>query len=117
MKKSILVMTAILSFSLLPTDVNAASKNASAASEHSVKAIGHATASTAQIASAVVAVPLIAVGSVGSVAMVAGESLMNNAADDTSRPVDTNKPLEISSVTITVDRTPAEQMAKNSEDK
>ncbi|MDO6720437.1 hypothetical protein Q4575_13545 [Psychrosphaera sp. 1_MG-2023] len=86
------------------------SENGSAASKHSVLAVGHATASGAQVASAVVAVPLLAVGSVGSVALAAGESLMDNVSAAKPQAVDRTKPLEITEITITVERNPAERI-------
>ena len=107
-----IISIALSTLLLINTPVFAAgaSGNASKASEHSVLAVGHATASTAQVASAAVAVPLIAVGSVGAVAMSAGQGLMDSASADKTEAV-TDQPLEISEVTITVQRTPAEQMA------
>lgn len=85
------------------------SENASAASKHSVLASGHAMASTAQVASGVIAVPLIAVGSVGVVSAAAGSTMLDAVAG--SEPVSTKKrELEVTEITITVDRSPAEQM-------
>lgn len=99
-------------FASLSTSVFAKgpSENGSAASKHSVLAVGHATASGAQVASAVVAVPLIVVGSVGSVALAAGESLLDNVSAAQPKVVDKSKPLEITEITITVERNPAEQI-------
>lgn len=110
MKVITIALSALLCFNA-PAFATGASGNASTASEHSVLAVGHATASGSQVASAVIAVPLIAVGSVGSVAMAAGQGLMDSATAEKAA-VDQNQSLEISEVTITVQRSPAEQMAK-----
>lgn len=103
-----ILMTALL---VAPTVLWAkgASENMSAASKHSMLAAGHATASVGQVASGVVAVPLLAVGSVGAVSLVAADSLLNVASGVSEKNMK-NSELEISDVTITVDRSPAETM-------
>jgi len=115
MKKLAFLLSTLVTLNQSPAFAAGASKNASAASEHSVLAVSHATASGAQVASAVVAVPLVAVGSVGSVAMAAGDALLDSVSAKESKPVDRSQPLEISEITITVERTPAQQMAKKPE--
>ena len=86
------------------------SDNASKASEHSVYAVGHSAASSAQVASAVVAVPLLVVGSAAAVSVAAGNELLDSASKASRKPKHCNEPLEVSDITITVTRNPADQM-------
>lgn len=85
-----------------------ASEHASQGSRHSALASAHSTVAVGQVASGIVAVPLLVVGSAAVVSGAAGASLLDAASGDHS--IKRNEPLEISEITITVDRSPAEQM-------
>ncbi|GLX84916.1 hypothetical protein tloyanaT_11680 [Thalassotalea loyana] len=91
------------------------SEHASQASKHSALAIGHGSIASTQVASAVVAVPLIVGGSVavsaGQASVEVGDGLSKVV---TSKTVKKQKPveLEVTEVTITIDRSPAEAMKK-----
>ena len=91
--------------------------HSSEASKHSVLALSHGAAGSAQVASAVVAVPLLVGGSVAVSAGVASVELaegMSDAATSSARSVKHHHPveLEVTEITITVDRSPAEAMKK-----
>lgn len=106
-----LIITTLIPLSLT-VSAEPSSHHASQASKHSALASSHGLASTAQVASGVVAVPLLAVGSVGVVASAAAEELIDAASH--KHHIHTQKPvkLEITEVTITVDRSPADVMKK-----
>ncbi|REL30958.1 hypothetical protein [Thalassotalea euphylliae] len=89
----------------------------SEASKHSALALSHGAAGSAQVASAVVAVPLLVGGSVAVSAGVASVELaegMSDAATSSARSVKHHHPveLEVTEITITVDRSPTEAMKK-----
>ncbi|REL37260.1 hypothetical protein DXX92_01555 [Thalassotalea euphylliae] len=89
----------------------------SKASKHSALALSHGAAGSAQVASAVVAVPLLVGGSVAVSAGVASVELaegMSDAATSSARSVKHHHPveLEVTEITITVDRSPTEAMKK-----
>lgn len=88
-----------------------ASEHASKGSRHSALASAHSTTASAQVASGVVAVPLLVVGSTASASQAVGESLIDAASG--KHKIDKHEPLEITEITITVDRSPAEQMKKS----
>jgi len=94
------------------------SEHSGKASKHSALALSHGVAGSAQVASAAVAVPLV-VG--GSVALAAGSASIE-LAEDLSRVADSKAKrvkatkkveLEVTEITITVDRSPAEAMKAN----
>jgi len=92
--------------------------HASQASKHSTLAVSHGSLATTQVASAVVAVPLLVGGSVvvsaGNASVELGESMSKVAtriAEDKHQAVE----LEVTEVTITIDRSPAETMKKEQE--
>ncbi|WP_105172734.1 hypothetical protein [Pseudoalteromonas sp. T1lg24] len=105
--KSIVISSVL--FAAMPYHANAASDNFIEASKHSSLATVHSVKGSAQVASGVVAVPLIAAGSVGMVSMAAGDKAMRTAKSLSKKP---DAPLEITEVTITVDRSPAHAMKK-----
>ena len=88
-----------------------ASEHVSKGSRHSALASAHSTTASAQVASGVVAVPLLVVGSTASASQAVGESLIDAASG--KHKTDKHEPLEITEITITVDRSPAEQMKKS----
>jgi hypothetical protein len=102
--KSIVISSVL--FAAMPYHANAASDNFSEASKHSSLATVHSAKGSAQVASGVVAV---AAGSVGMVSMAAGDKAMRTAKSLSKKP---DAPLEITEVTITVDRSPAHAMKK-----
>ena len=107
-----LIISSVL-ITTMPYQADAASDNYSAASKHSALATTHSAKGTAQVASGVVAVPLIAAGSVGLVSLAAGDKVIRNAK---ALGKTADEPLEITEVTITVDRSPAEAMKKKCKD-
>lgn len=107
-----LIITTLIPLSLT-VNAEPSSHHASKASKHSALASGHGLASTAQVASGVVAVPLLAIGSVGVVASAAADELLDAASHKHHTHKHRPAKLEITEVTITVDRSPAEAMKKN----
>jgi hypothetical protein len=95
-----------------------ASTHSGKASKHSALALSHGVAGSAQVASAVVAVPLVVGGSValsaGAASVELGEGLSKVASSKVSN-VRKAQPvvLEVTEITITVDRSPAEAMKGN----
>lgn len=94
------------------------SNHSGQASKHSALAASHGVAGSAQVASAAVAVPLVVGGSValsaGAASVAVGEGLSDIASTSAhkvkhSHPVE----LEVTEITITVDRSPAEAMKAN----
>ena len=112
-------LLAILVSTHLPVLANGASQNFGAASKHTSMATKHSVKGSVQVASAAVAVPLVVAGSVGLVSVAAGVELLDKA----SKPVKAKtcskcnpcQPLEISEVTITVDRSPRDVMKNNNQ--
>lgn len=102
-----LLLTSLSSFAE-PASTNHSGK----ASKHSALALSHGAAGSAQVASAAVAVPLVVVGSValsaGTASVELGEGLSKVASSTPERAKVTQ--LEITEITITVDRSPAEAM-------
>jgi hypothetical protein len=98
-------LMALISFT---SNAESASQHASKGSRHSALASAHSTTASAQVASGVVAVPLLVVGSTASASQVVGESLIDAASG--KHKIDQHDTLEITEITITVDRSPAEQM-------
>ena len=113
MKTLTALFTLILSVSSYSASAVGASENASEASKHSVLAVGHGIASTAQVASAVAVVPLAVVASVGEVSGDAANSLAEFASGQPKKAAD--QTLEISEITVTMQRTPKQAMADKKE--
>ncbi len=95
-----------------------ASEHSGKASKHSALAVSHGTVGSAQVASAAVAVPLVVVGSValsaGAASVEAGEKLSVVSSSNASKVTHTQPvELEVTEITITVDRSPAEAMKDN----
>lgn len=105
------IVTALLACSTSVSFAQSASEHASEGSRHSALASAHSTVASAQVASGVVAVPLLAVASTASVAQAAGKALIDAASATTIEH--TNQPLEVTKITITVDRSPAQAMQQN----
>jgi len=85
------------------------------ASKHSALAASHGVAGSGQVASAAVAVPLVVGGSlalsVGAASVEAGAELSKVASSKTSHVKQTrSRALEVTEITITVDRSPAQAM-------
>lgn len=97
MKKQLITIATILSFTASTAFAAGPSENLSEAGKHSAMSAKHSATGSGQIVSAAVAVPLLAVGSVGAVSTSAGEALLNNARGDT--PV----ALEITEINITIE--------------
>ncbi len=91
------------------------SNHSAKASKHSALAVSHGVAGSAQVASAVIAVPLVVGGSValsaGAASVELGEGL-SKVASSNANHVRKVQPvaLEVTEITITVDRSPAEAM-------
>lgn len=109
MKTSTLLVSTLCILSSFVCAAESASEHASTASKHAALALGHSTVSAGQVASGIVAVPLLIAGSTASASHAVGTKLID-AASGTHRhshaPQDT--PLEITEITITVDRAPNE---------
>ncbi|MFD2167474.1 hypothetical protein ACFSJY_14590 [Thalassotalea euphylliae] len=113
----------LLAVALLTSFSSAAepsTNHGSEASKHSALALSHGAAGSAQVASAVVAVPLIVTGGVALSAGVASVELadgISDAAVSKGHSSKTAKPaeLEVTEITITVDRSPAEAMKKGNQ--
>ena len=94
-----------------------ASTHSGKASKHSVLALSHGVAGSAQVASAAVAVPLVVVGSValsaGAASVELGEGLSKVASSKASQKTTHHVELEVTEITITVDRSPAQAMKDN----
>ena len=89
--------------------------HSSEASKHSALALSHGVVGSAQVGSAVVAVPLLVTGSVAVGAGVASMELAEGAskiASSHAKRVKHAEPvkLEVTEITITVDRSPADVM-------
>jgi len=94
------------------------SEHSGKASKHSALAISHGVAGSAKVASAAVAVPLVVTGSValsaGAASVELGEELSKVASSKASNVNKAqNLELEITEITITAERSPAEAMKKN----
>ena len=102
----------VIAMTTLSLNANAqgASDNASAASTHSIKAIGHGLASGAQVASGLAAAPFLVVGSLGVASLAVGEALMDTASGKSKEIPQQPKTSEITEITITTAPTPAEAM-------
>lgn len=91
------------------------SEHSGKASKHSALAISHGVAGSAKVASAAVAVPLVVTGSValsaGAASVELGEGLSKVASSNVNKAQ--NLELEITEITITAERSPAEVMKKN----
>lgn len=91
------------------------SNHSGKASKHSALALSHGVAGSAQMASAVVAVPLLVAGSValsvGAASIELGEGLSKVASSKVKYAQRIE--LEITEITITVDRSPADAMKAN----
>lgn len=96
----------------LPSYAKGPSENLSAASKHSALATAHSVKGTVQVASVAAAVPLIAVGSAGVASVAAGEKMLE-VASAKPRKAQKPAPLDITEITITVDRSPAQAMKKD----
>ena len=95
-----------------------ASEHSGKASKHSALALSHGIAGSAQVASAAVAVPLVVVGSVALSAGIASVELgkgLSKVASSKASQVKRAKhiKLEVTEITITVDRSPAQAMKVN----
>lgn len=101
----------LIALTSFASHAESASEHASKGSRHSVLASAHSTTASAQVASGVIAVPLLVVGSTASASQAVGESLIDAASG--KHKIDKHAPLEITEITITVDRSPAEQMKKS----
>ena len=101
----------LIAFTSFASQADSASEHASKGSRHSALASAHSTTASAQVASGVVAVPLLVVGSTASASQAAGESLIDAASG--KHKIDKHVPLEVTEITITVDRSPAEQIKKS----
>lgn len=104
------LLTLLIPFATFNANAESASDNASAASKHSVLAVGHGVASTAQVASAVAVVPLATVGSVGEVSTQAANGLAKLASGGNKAENQAPETLKISDITITAQRSPKEAM-------
>lgn len=113
MKTLTTLLTLILGVSSYSVKAAGASENGSEASKHSVLAVSHGVASTAQVASAVAVVPLAVVASVGEVSGKAANNLADFASGKPKKA--TEQELEISEITITVQRSPKQAMADKKE--
>lgn len=100
----------LIALSSFTSYAESASEHASKGSRHSVLAIAHSTTASVQVASGVVAVPLLVVASTATASQAMGESLSDAVYDQ--HKIDKHAPLEITEITITVDRSPDEQMKK-----
>ncbi len=94
------------------------SEHSGKASKHSALALSHGVTGSAQVASAAMAVPLVVVGSValsvGAASIELGEGMSKVAASKASKVKKAQHvELEITEITITVDRSPAEAMKAN----
>ncbi|MCP3672849.1 MAG: hypothetical protein GY829_00060 [Gammaproteobacteria bacterium] len=107
MKTFQIIVVIVMSISASQVFALGASKNASAASKHSVLAVSNGVVATAKVASAVIAVPLLIIGNAPEISKKTGEALMDVAIADT--------PLIVSDITITADPAPA--IIMNAEDK
>ena len=92
-----------------------ASEHSGKASKHLVLALSHGVVGSVQVASAVVAVPLVVVGSAALSAGIASAELgkgISKVASSKASQVNRAKQvkLEVTEITITVDRSPAEVM-------
>lgn len=105
-----IITLSLLALTSFVSHAESASEHASKGSRHSILASAHSTTASAQVASGVVAVPLLVVGSTASASQAAGESLIDAASG--SHKIDKHAPLEVTEITITVDRSPAEQMKR-----
>ena len=103
-KLNLITIVSLIAMSATSVHAKGPSENASAASKHSLLAGKNSLKATGQVASGVVAVPLMVVGSVGTLSLGAGTALIESATGST------NEPLEVSEVTITADKSPAEAM-------
>ena len=88
------------------------------ASKHSALAASHGVAGSAQVASAAIAVPLVVAGSAALSAGAASIAVADGVSKVSSSKASQVKnkqhtALEITEVTITVDRSPAEVMKAN----
>lgn len=75
--------------------------------DHSVRAIGHSTATGFKLVSGIVSIPLMIAGEIGKASGDVGDALWEEA----------NKPLPITDEIITAGPTPAEAMAVEEEEK
>lgn len=94
------------------------SEHSGKASKHSALALSHGAAGSVQVASAAVAVPLVIAGStalsVGAASIESAEGISKVASSKASKAKHRQKiALEITEVTITVDRSPADAMKTN----
>lgn len=94
------------------------SEHVSKASKHSALALAHGAAGSVQVASGVVAVPLLVAGSVavsvGEASVDMGKDMSKVASHSPSQNKDKKVvELEITEITITVDRSPAQAMEKD----
>ena len=94
------------------------SEHVSKASKHSALAVAHGTVGSVQVASGVVAVPLLVAGSVAVSVGEASVDMGQNMSKVASHSPSQNKhqkvvELEVTEITITVDRSPAQAMEKD----
>lgn len=113
MKTLTTILALVLGASSYSATAAGASENASEASKHSVLAVGHGVASTAQVTSAVALVPLAVVASVGEVSGKAANSLAEVASGKPNNKAP--QELEISEITVTIQRSPKQAMADKKE--
>jgi hypothetical protein len=103
------LLTSLTSFAEPSTE------HASKASKHSALALSHGAAGSAQVASAAIAVPLVVGGSIalsaGAASIEAGKGVakvISSKASNEKKPQTIE--LDVTEITITVDRSPAETM-------
>lgn len=105
MKLSTIALVFTLSITSIAAQAAGSTQHSGKASKHSVLAVGHGAASTAQVASAVVAVPLVVAGSVALSAGAASVQTKASMANSASRHAH-HGPLVITETTITADPAP-----------
>ncbi|NMP33148.1 hypothetical protein HII17_16435 [Thalassotalea sp. M1531] len=92
--------------------------HSSKASKHSALAVSHGAVGSAQVASAAVAIPLVVTGSVALSAGAASVAVADGLSDATTSKARNVQPakkvaLEVTEITITVDRSPDQAMKAN----